>query len=137
MKQMLRDYFFNRDDNFWGFILDPEEDPEEETYVFPESGFRWTYCTGYACEIKRMLGKDRVEVWGYRIEDTEDQRIGHDSGGHNFAIVDNRYIVDPWPNEVLGDKIHYGVYDLRDANDYDLIIQMYGNPSTWEKENIN
>jgi hypothetical protein len=73
---------------------------------------------------------------GYRIEDSKDQRIGNDSGGHDFAIVDKRYIVDPWPNEVLLDKNHYGVYDLEDVKDYELIIKMYGNPSTWEKVDI-
>jgi hypothetical protein len=64
MKKVLRDYFLNKNDDFWGFVLDPGEDPMDEIYVFPESGIRWTYCTGYACAIKEMLGKARVEVWG-------------------------------------------------------------------------
>ena len=54
----------------------------------------------------------------------------------NFALVDDRYVVDPWPRMVLrkGDAEHRLVYDLSDPKDLADVHRLYGNPDFWDRE---
>jgi len=65
------------------------------------------------------------------------------AGGHDFAIVDDRYIVDPWLMEVELDRIttltgkklyvNQGVFDLENSNDRQLAREIYGPSSNWTR----
>lgn len=55
--------------------------------------------------------------------------------GADFALVDNRFLVDPWPCMVLANETHGVVYDLQDPNDAQEIDRIYGDPRNWDREN--
>lgn len=122
-KQSLSETFLGRDDDFWDI------DSTEEASKFRKSGHSGVQCTGFACEIEDRLGKDRVQVVGYDAGDNPSSAIGQVADGHDFAIVDNRYIVDPWVRDVesMGD----GVYDLFDPEDAAEAARLYGDRSQW------
>ena len=123
-------------DKFYGI-----EFSEEEGSSFPNTGYSGVQCTGYACAIQGELGKDRVKVVGFYDEDnpgtvfgtrgicTDYLTLSVVGDGHDFAIVDDRYIVDPWITEFGGSK--QGVFDLQDPGDAEVIRAIYGNPSNW------
>lgn len=77
-----------------------------------------TVCTNYAIHVLRGLG-DRVKIYGFANERNRNCRVVRDElhpGGHDFALVDERYIVDPWIRLVAGasDQI---CFDLEAATD--------------------
>lgn len=51
-------------------------------------------CTNSATLICQLAGKG--EVWGYRDENNPRTKCGQFAGGHDFAFIDNRFIVDHW-----------------------------------------
>ncbi len=50
--------------------------------------------------------------------------------GHDFAVVDDRYIVDPWivETERLSDR---PVFDLKNPNDRTEVRRIYGDRKSW------
>lgn len=50
--------------------------------------------------------------------------------GHDFAVVENRYIVDPWivDTECLSDR---AVFDLESPLDQTEVRRLYGDPKSW------
>ena len=120
----LREEFLGRDDEFWD-IAD-----EGDGSTFRKSGYRGTQCTGYACEIQEKLGRDRVKVLGFDAGDNPEALTGQAADGHDFAVVDDRYIVDPWVSDV--EDMGKGVYDLQDPADAAKIRELYGDPKTWK-----
>lgn len=50
--------------------------------------------------------------------------------GHDFAVVDGRYIVDPWivETERLSDR---AVFDLKDPADQAEVRRIYGDRKAW------
>lgn len=53
---------------------------------------------------------------------------GDGDDGHVFAIVEDRFIVDPWMYETE----QRSVYDLQDPADAAEISRLYGDRSTWQ-----
>lgn len=91
-------------------------------------------CTNYACFIGTVLGFDRVTVWGFANEDNPDclvVREGLHPGGHDFAVVDGRYLVDPWV-QFLHRMPWQVVYDLQAPADAALAKARYGDESDWQ-----
>jgi hypothetical protein len=120
--------FIGRDDAWSGIGED-----EDSGCVFKDSGFSGVVCTGYAFAIRRILGSDRVVIRGFLDSGNPGTEVGRLAGGHDFAVVDDRFIVDPWlPGvELTGDR---GVYDLLDPGDLgDLgeILRLYGDREKW------
>ena len=119
-------------DKFYGI-----EFGEEGESIFPNTGYSGVQCTGYAYAIQGKLGKDRVKVVGFFDEGNGGtvfggrryKEIDPIGDGHDFAIVDDRYIVDPWITEFGGSK--QGVFDLQDPSDEDAIRAIYGDSSNW------
>ena len=114
--------FIGKPDRFWGITSDKRMGD-----TFP-SGQSAVECTGYALAIKSKLG-DRAKVYGFYGEDNPTSEIGKDAGGHDFAVVDGRYIVDPWLTDVWGGK--KGVFDLENPDDQPEIKRLYGDRATW------
>lgn len=90
-------------------------------------------CTNYACFIGMVLGFDRVSVRGFANEDNPDCLVVREElhpGGHDFAVVDGRYLVDPWVKFLHGLDWQV-VYDLHAPADAALAKARYGDESAW------
>ncbi len=114
-----------------------EEQPKLEVQsVFPD-GSPGTVCTNYAravCAAMAEQGESAVVV-GFKNEDNPDCMAvteGWHAGGHDFAIVARRFLVDPWACLVAGhretDDI---VLDL--VNNAEWAFRNYGDPRTWRQ----
>ena len=132
----LEEEFIGRDDDYWNVEFD-----EDGASSFRESGYSGTQCTGFACEIQRKIGKARVKVVGFPEGTNPQSAIAQDAGGHDFAVVDDRFIVDPWLQEVSAGRITLRggaelevdrvVFDLEDPNDFKTVRNLYGDPRAW------
>jgi len=102
---------------------------DEDAAVFPD-GSHMAVCTNCARHVVEALGEG--QVMGFMVDDNPvcNQNI-IDAGGHDFAVILNRYIVDPWLAVFVGDGPV--VYDMR--TDMDLINETYGDVSLWKALN--
>lgn len=93
-----------------------------------------TVCTDYAVFIyKALLG--RVRIFGFANEENPDCQIVLDQmhpGGHDFAVVDDRYLVDPWCLLVVGEDWQV-VYDMHQPDDAALVVLRYGPQQCWTR----
>lgn len=93
-----------------------------------------TCCTDYA-ELIYNAFPGRVEIWGFANESNPDCQIAKEQwhpGGHDFAIVDHRFIVDPWPRLVACTCMQM-VFDLKDPYDAEKASKIYGSPKRWSR----
>ncbi|MDA8152916.1 MAG: SNF2-related protein [Acidithiobacillus sp.] len=100
--------------------------------VFPDDSSA-ILCTNYAEQVKKHLPGHDVQIVGFVNEDNPDctaVREGWHPGGHDFAMVDHRWLVDPWARLVAAvrDQI---VYDLQDSEDARKVADTYGDPLKW------
>jgi hypothetical protein len=89
-------------------------------------------CTDYAAHIFLAL-PGRIRIVGFANEHNPSSRIARElihPGGHDFAILDGRFIVDPWPRLVPAafDQL---VFDLADVADAALVLDIYGPQKCW------
>jgi len=96
-------------------------------------------CTYVASAIK-MLEGNRVKVYGFSNERNPKAIYFKDDDspdeGHHFAVLDNRYIIDPWMyNNYVDYKtkktFNRSVFDLNNPKDSNIIEYVYGDPKTW------
>jgi hypothetical protein len=109
-------------------------DEEDECYVFP-TGKAFLICSNWADLTRRYFGEDRAVVMGYSHENNSGSAISAQYEGHDFAIVDNRYIVDGWLTGVnleAEGRQTPGVYDLNDPVDAGENARLYGDKRAWE-----
>jgi hypothetical protein len=85
-------------------------------------------CTTGACAIAK---KYRGTVVGYFSQDNPTAKLGANEGGHDFALVGNRYVVDPWAKHVDG-SVQRATLDLEDPADAATARELYGDRSTWK-----
>ena len=108
-------------------LTDEERQQVDVESMLPD-GSSATCCTNYALLIQRML-PGRVTVYGFANEENPTAEIvleGLHPGGHDFAVVAGRYIVDPWLRLVAAYSDAF-VFDLLD----DKTSVMYGPPDCW------
>lgn len=99
----------------------------EECHVFP-NGDASAVCTSWAKYVRRLLG-NRVQLYGFD-DAINKATISKSYGGHDFAVVDGRYIVDGWLKHVAG--MHgNAVLDMQDTNDKPIIAKLYGPMEHW------
>jgi hypothetical protein len=97
--------------------------------TFP-NGSCWAICSSWAEDLHIRL-KSRVVQYGFDDEENETSEIAQLAGGHDFAIVDGRYIVDGWLVKV--EQMHdTGVFDLEDEAQFADITRLYGDPRHWK-----
>lgn len=97
-------------------------------------------CTVYAQHARGELSKDGIsaEVKGYFSQDNPTANAGAAVGGHDFCVVQDRWIVDLWLREVwmpinqLTQQPTEVVLDMEDEDDMVEVRFRYGDPSTWE-----
>ena len=90
-------------------------------------------CTDYAAEIFTRL-PGRVQIFGFANHDNPDCKIARDElhpGGHDFAVVDGRYIVDPWPRLVCS-AFDQMVFDLVGEGAAQA-LKFYGPKACWQR----
>lgn len=98
---------------------------------FP-NGLSATCCTNYAMHIFTAL-PGRVQIYGFSNDRNPMSRVARDGlhpGGHDFAVVDGRYIVDPWIRLVAGEDGPI-VLDRRQPADAVAVIDTYGPQDCW------
>lgn len=94
-------------------------------------------CTDYAAYIFKQL-PGRVEIYGFANEDNPTSRVAREEihlSGHDFAIVDGRYIVDPWPR-LVPMAFEQMVFDLEDRVDAAVVADIYGPRPCWERMSL-
>lgn len=114
------------------YFNDPDHIPDrynrsEGMYCFPDA---WAsgVCTNWQRYVRRIVGPQRVAFFG-----TNGGKTSYGSGGHDFAVVDERYIVDGWLHHVA--QLHgSAVLDMKDPANQSLIKELYGDPATWKRD---
>ncbi|MFK5947229.1 MAG: hypothetical protein QM500_00475 [Methylococcales bacterium] len=111
-----------------GIVYKSDEYNDEAAYL--PDGNQMGNCTNCAKYVISSVG--RGEIYGFLVEHNP---ITHEminiSGGHDFAIIDERYIVDPWISLYTGHETQT-VYDMQLEKDHEKITEIYGNPSNWK-----
>lgn len=108
-------------------------DGDNEESVFPD-GSAMVFCTNWANYVRRVMGS-RATLHGFYHDENPDSKIAKDCGGHDFAVVDGRYVVDAWALNIEGylyDR-RCCVLDLHDSEDYALAVVLYGSPLKWSR----
>ncbi|WP_396329406.1 hypothetical protein [Burkholderia anthina] len=109
-------------------ILRDGSAPDDLHMIFPDGGSS-TICTNYARAIAAAL-PGRAVVVGFFEQDNPTSRLAQIAGGHDVAIVDGRWIVDPWVRLVESESERI-CFDLHDPADAATIADLYGDRSCW------
>lgn len=94
-------------------------------------------CTNYAIQVAKAL-PGRTQIVGFANENNPTSRVAREEihpGGHDFAIVDGRYLVDPWIKLVAAEDDQV-VFDLDDPIDAAVALDIYGPRECWESMDI-
>lgn len=84
-------------------------------------------CTDTATWLAERLDG---EVYGYRHKDNPEAELGESEFGHDFVVVDDRWLVDWWAKDSYQLR---DLYDLKDPADQEKVRRLYGDPGKWEK----
>ena len=113
----------------------PHREMPDAVSVLPSGGSA-VCCTEYAHHIKRVLEPlgHTVAVVGFANEDNPKSRcaiVEYHPCGHDFAIVDERFLIDPWVRLVAAveDQIFY---DLHNPVDMQKALVVYGPRECWK-----
>jgi N12 class adenine-specific DNA methylase len=130
------DKMFGSDEAFGIRLIDEETGKEitsgEGMSVFPD-GSDAIKCTNYAEQIKHRLEGYDVQIVGFSNEENPHCAVVQEEwhpGGHDFALLDNRWLIDPWAR-LVASKREQIVYDLREPEDAEAVARIYGDPSRW------
>lgn len=107
-------------------------DDELSGAAFKSSGVSIFTCTAYVWELMQLY-PGRVEGFGFMGADNPRARSGQEVGGHDFAVIDGRFLIDIWivvvaSSDDLGTRM---VFDLADEDDWPEIIRLYGDRFLW------
>lgn len=100
--------------------------PGEES-VFPD-GSSAACCTDCARRIIELAGNGVMYGW---MEGTNPTTIVAHDQGHDFVVVDDRYLVDAWA-KLVERSLEMAVLDLDNPADLDFVWRYYGDPDVWE-----
>lgn len=103
-----------------------------ETISYLPGGGSACCCTDYAAHIFRAL-PGRVKIYGFANEENPTSRVARElihPGGHDFAVVDDRFVVDPWLRLVSG-VLEQLVFDMQGEQDAALVADLYGPQHCW------
>ena len=107
----------------------PDEIPAGWVPPLPLDPEHLATCTLTARHIAGQLGG---EVWGYQHDENPTAVLGKWEFGHDFALVDGRYLIDWWATE-YGSEVndHPGVLDLANPTDARRAAIWYGERALW------
>jgi hypothetical protein len=112
----------------WEAMINPG-DEELGGAAFIDSGISAVECTGYACAVRQLAGKE-AEIVGFSRADNPSSEIAQNEGGHDFVFLEKRYIVDPWVCYVAGSS-ERSVFDTLNPGHADDIRRLYGDQTKW------
>lgn len=104
---------------------------EDGESVFPGGGSA-VCCTECANRMIELAGNG--EVYGWAEDSNVTSIVAPNGEGHDFAVIDDRYLVDAWLKNVDGPPgfIHErAVFDLDNPDDVATVLRLYGDPRTW------
>lgn len=123
------------DSDTWRRLDVTEPSGEDDIAILPD-GTEMGRCTNCADFVVTRLGEGVVV--GFSVDSSDCSKGNKDcrdktintAGGHDFAVIGGRYIVDIWTSLYAGahDKV---VLDLLDPEDIEEAALTYGNPETW------
>lgn len=100
-----------------------------DEHLFLPGGQTMSICTFSARHVATLLGEG--DLYGFQVQNnpsvTDREIILAD--GHDFLVVQGRYIVDPWYKFMGANE--QGVFDLQDLADLPKLKAIYGNPANW------
>ena len=108
------------------------EHRDGEDLIFKRSGISAVVCTGYAAELFCKFGPGRTMLFGFHGEDNPTSRIGREYGGHDFAVIDVRFILDPWLSDTANESEQV-IFDMEAPEDQSIIRELYGEQRYWER----
>jgi hypothetical protein len=82
-------------------------------------------CTDAATESQKIVGG---VVYGYYAEDNPDGWLGQGEGGHDFLVVEDRWILDFWAAAYHG---QCPVWDI--IKDVNAVHSLYGPRKRWTR----
>jgi hypothetical protein len=106
--------------------------PDSVSYL--PTGGSAVCCTDYA-ELIYLALPGRVQIFGFANEDNPTSRVAREAihlCGHDFAVVDGRYIVDPWPRLVPA-EFDQMVFDMQDPQEAATVLDIYGPRECWTR----
>lgn len=106
-------------------------DANEECTVFPD-GSAVAFCTNWAKYVRRIEGAGQCELFGFFSDEVPESLIAQRCGGHDFAIVDGRYLVDGWLKHVECES-NVAVFDLDNPANADIVARLYGPREKWPR----
>ncbi len=104
------------------------EDPDDECAIIPDHGPA-VICTHSA---KLIANRFNGKVMGFSCEDNPGTSLEEFGDGHDFAVIDDRYIADFWIKYVEGIS-QKTVFDMNDSADANEIKKIYGDSKNWEE----
>ena len=102
-------------------------DEEAGAALLPDGG-RAASCADCAYYIRSL--EPNTAIYGFWSRRNASWAGAILQDGHDFAVVDGRYIVDPWimETERLSDR---AVFDLNDPMDQPEVQRLYGDRKSW------
>lgn len=130
-KALLESHFGN-DDNYEIQLPDESNPDEYQGQTFPD-GSSVVQCTNYAGQVfKQILNYPSADInckiLGFSVNDNPSSSIAQECGGHDFALINDRFIVDGWLKNV-DEGSSASVFDLESPQDAEQIMQFYGDIS--------
>lgn len=117
-------------------VPDWHKDALDSESVFPD-GLDAVCCTWYAVQVYKAY-PGRVQILGFANQDNPTSLVAREQlhpGGHDFAVLDNRYIIDPWL-KLVACVTEEVVLDLTVENDVNCALNRYGPRNLWQR-NLN
>ena len=111
-----------------GIKFDPEL--EESSFEGDKENRSPVNCTHCAERFFELSGEHGL-INGWKAGTNPLAEIAKDMG-HDSAVVEERYLVDPWGAQVEQTNGR-SVYDLSDAEDRKYVLSVYGDPQTWTR----
>lgn len=102
--------------------LEKEEEENGE-----HSGHPFFICTNGAEWVRDNFFPEAV-IMGYHHDNNPTAEIGEVEGGHDFLILDGRYIIDFWYRSTYENDSPI-LLDME--KDQSLVSRYYGDPATW------
>jgi hypothetical protein len=82
-------------------------------------------CTDTSVWLADLLGG---VIHGYLHDDNPTAIMGEPEGGHDFVLVDDRWLVDWWAKDTYQER---DLYDLKNSVDESEVLRLYGDPQKW------
>jgi hypothetical protein len=96
----------------------------EET-IYPSS-----FICSYVASAIKMLEGNGVKIYGFSYDENPTSVYFSEEElqeGHHFAVLDERFIIDPW----IYEDYNRSVFDLHKEEDRDVIKYIYGDKDSW------